>query len=145
MTEQDSTEKLLAELFVIVEGNDRACEIVSELRDRLGEEDWVLPIEVLAALKGRFPMAGKKTIEAVERRCKFAHRVWADKYGPLTLDQGRYAIELMVWVIGQSKGSYPFLYAGFDRIINHENVDAGFKKRAGDVETITFDAMELLQ
>jgi len=140
-----SNAQVLAELRAICGSHERATELLDELADRLDEEDWVLPVEVIDALKTVFPKAGKRTIEGVERRCKFAHRVWAEKYGPFNVEQGRYAIELMVYAIRASQGQYAFLYSGFDQLVNHERVDEGFKKRAGDSKEIKFDVMELLQ
>jgi hypothetical protein len=139
-----SNEQLLAELRAICATHERAGELLDELASRLGEDDWVLPVEVISELRRLFPAAGKRTIEGVERRCKFAHRVWAEKYGPFSVDQGQYAVELMLFVIKESKGNYGFLYSGFDRIINHEDVDKGFKRRRDEEQTVKFDTMELL-
>jgi len=140
-----SNAQVLAELRAICGGHERAVELLDELADRLDEEDWVLPVQVIDTLKNVFPSAGKKTIEAVERRCKFAHRVWAEKYGPFNVEQGVYAVELMVYAIRHSHGNYAYLYSGFDQLVNHERVDEGFKNRAGDTAEIKFDVMELLQ
>ena len=140
-----SNAQLLAELRVICTDHERALELLDELGDRLNEEDWVLPVQVVTELKKVFPAAGKRTIEAVERRCKFAHRVWSEKYGPFNVEQGTYAIDLMLYAIRSSGGAYALLYSGFDKLINHERVDTGFKNRAGDSAEISFDVMELLQ
>lgn len=140
-----TTEALLAELGVIVAEHPRGKEIVAELRERLADDDWVVPQEVWIELKRVIPAAGKKTFEGVERRCRFLYRVWCDKYGPnLSIAQGRYAIELMVWAIKESRGEYALLYSGFDRLVNHENVDEGFKKRRDEETLVTFDPMEVL-
>jgi hypothetical protein len=139
-----SNAQLLAELRAICGGHERAVELLDEVGNRLDDEPWVLPTLVVATLKEVVAKAGRNTIEAVERRCRFAHRVWLDKYGPYNADQGEYETQLMCWVIRDSGGNYGRLYAGFDRIINHENVDLGFKKRKGDVPVVQFDAMELL-
>jgi len=140
-----SNAQLLAELRAICGGHERAVELLDEVGTRLDDEPWVVPTLVIGTLKDVFPKAGKRTIEGVERRCRFAHRVWLDKYGPFNADQGEYETELMCFAIRDSGGDYARLYAGYDRLINHENVDLGFKKRKGDVPVVTFDAMELLQ
>ena len=139
-----SNAELLAELRAICGGHERALEILDEVGNRLDDEPWPLPVLVIGAVKEVLPNAGKQTFDAVERRCRFLHRVWVDKYGPYTQAQGEYETELMCWAIRKSGGVYGALYAGLDALANHENVDRGFKKRKGDVPTVRFDAMELL-
>lgn len=141
--EGDSTQALLAELGAICLGHERASAIVAELRDRLDEEPWSVPADVLGALRKAYPE--KRTIEAWCRRARFAHRVWLDKYGPFNVEQGEYVRELLHYVIRESKGNRGKLHGLVEDLVNHENVDLGFKKRAGDVPEVKFDPAEMLQ
>ena len=136
-----SNAQVLAELRAICGGHERATELLDELTDRLNEEDWVVPTEVMSLVRQKYPQ--RRTIEAVSRRCRFAHRVWSEKYGPFNFEQGRYAIELMLYIINSSAG-HAQMYGRFDEMLNHETVDAGFKRRRDGEPEVKFDAMELL-
>lgn len=129
---------------------------LSELEDRLNaqeEEVFVLPTEVVSALKDAYPKAGKRTFEAVEKRGKFAWQVWSGKYGPFTPEQASYAVSLLTYCI--TKGSencrkasasspLPFIYSLFGRVINHEDTHSGFQRRAGESIDITEALKEAL-
>lgn len=130
-----STDSLLDRLELMADGIEEANEIIAELRRRLAiEEEFIVPVAVVEAMKKSMPFAGKKTWDAVTRRCRFCYRVWKDKYGPWNLEQAQYAESVLVWCIGQAEGrQFGKLYAAFQRVLNHEDVHAGFLRRAGEV------------
>jgi hypothetical protein len=123
-------------------------ELLARLRAK-EEQVFVLPVSVTEAIRITFG-SGKRTFDAVTRRVRFSYRVWQDKYGPWTPEQGEYAEELCLWAIRQaSKGTTPghsraLVYTAFDRIRNHENTDAGFKRRAAETVDITAELQEAL-
>jgi hypothetical protein len=137
-----SNAELLAELRAICGGHERAVELLDELDARLDTVEWELPPDVQGELR---QATNGRTIPAFITRAKFAHQVWLDKYGPFNVEQGQYVRELLLWVIRTSGGDRGKLLGRLDDLVNHESVDAGFKRRKGDVPEVKFDAMELLQ
>lgn len=137
-----SNAALLAELRAICGSHERAIDLLNELGDRLEDEPWSVPADVLGELRKAYPEA--HTIQAFCRRARFAHRVWLDKYGPFNVEQGNYVRELLLWAIQASEGNRGKLHGKVEDLVNHEHVDLGFKKRA-DSTVVEFDVMELLQ
>ena len=126
-----------------------AYRVLGELENRLDtkeEEQFVLPVNVVDAIKVAMPKAGMRTFQAVERRCKFAWKVWDGKYGPLNPEQAQYAVALLVWCIRHGASLHaqhggpapqPYVYKQFDRIVNHENTHEGFVRRQADTLDVT--------
>lgn len=137
-----SNAQVLAELRAICGEHERAGELLDELDARLNETEWEVPVDVMDRVR---PLYNGSTVPAFIRRAKFAHQVWLDKYGPFNVEQGQYVRELLLHVIEFAGGDRGKLLGRMQDIVNHENVAVGFKKRAGDVPTIKFDVMELLQ
>lgn len=138
-----SNEELVGELRVICHGHARAAELLAEVEARLEVEPWSIPADVLGALRGAFPE--KHTIDAWCRRARHAHAVWLSKYGPFNVEQGEYVRTLLLYVISTAGKDRGKLHGLMEDLVNHENVDQGFKKRRGeDVPVVKFDAMELL-
>ena len=78
-----------------------------------------------------------RTFKSLNRRIVHAVRVWEEKYGPFTEEQEAYAGKLLAWSIRQgAKGAgmdksrlYAFVLSSLAKMVNHERVDAGFKRR----------------
>lgn len=129
---------------------------LNELEKRLDtkeEEAFVLPVAVVDEIKRRLPKAGMRTFQAIEKRCKFAWKVWDGKYGPLTPEQADYAVQLLAYCIRRGAELHaahggpapqPYVYKQFDRILNHENTHEGFQRRAAQTIDITDTLKEVL-
>ena len=83
-----------------------------------------------------------RTYQALDRRIRHAFRTWEDKYGTLSPRQTEYAAELLVHAIkkgaadaaGDRSKLYRFVQAGIGRVVNHERVHEGVKRRQEIVE-----------
>jgi hypothetical protein len=114
--------------------------LLAKLRDELNLDYW--PERTFAAARacfgeGVYNRAGR-TYKALDRRVRHALRVWDEKYGPLNAEQAAYADEVLARAIqrgetdaGQDRAKrYRFVQATIGRAVNHEVIDAGFKRRA---------------
>lgn len=106
----------------------------------------------LEAFGGAVYARGGRTAKALERRINHARRVWAEKYGPLSTDQEDYADAVLASAIrrgardGQAADGtlYSFVQAEIARRVNHEEVDAGFKRRAAAKIDVAAELAEAL-
>lgn len=126
--------------------------LLEKLRGELEADYW--PGATFEAAKACFGPAvyarTGRTYKSLDRRIRHALRVWAEKYGPLTPDQEGYADRVLAAAIkdgevkaGRDGGKrYAFVQANIGRVVNHEVVDAGFKKRAPELIDV---AAELAQ
>lgn len=81
-----------------------------------------------------------RTWKALNRRIAHAMNVWDEKYGPLGRKQEDYVDKVLTWCVEQGaqdareKGGspYPYVLNLLIKAVNHEKVDAGFKRRVVD-------------
>jgi len=88
-----------------------------------------------------------RTFKSLNRRIVHALDVWETKYQPLTEEQEAYAGKVLAWGIrnagqaarGVDSKLFPFVLASLARLVNHERVDAGMKRRAAEDGELHFD------
>lgn len=116
--------------------------LLDELVAELGLRLW--PDEVFACAVDVFgPQLNNpksRTRLSLDRKIGHAIRVWQERYGPLNADQERYVSSVLCNAIrtgaedraAAAPGSslIPFVLARIGRVLNHEVVHAGFKRRA---------------
>jgi hypothetical protein len=119
--------------------------LLGRLRERAEALDY-WPEKTFAAAKACFGPAvyarTGRTGRALDRRIGHALRVWDEKYGPLSPEQEAYADDVLAAAIsrGESEAGrdpakrYAFVQAQIGRMVNHERVDAGFKRRAVELD-----------
>lgn len=90
-----------------------------------------------------------RTWKLVLSRSEHALWVWNDKYGPLNASQREYAEELLAYALTEARSApdcnstYAFFNATLTRLLNHETVDAGFKRREESDEGALADVIDL--
>jgi hypothetical protein len=78
------------------------------------------------------------TWKLVIQRAEHALRVWNAKYGPLSAEQWEYAGELVEYALEHAieapgpNERYAWFNAKLTMLLNHESVDAGFRRREDD-------------
>lgn len=127
--------------------------VLNEIASRLaeaGDEAFVIPVAACDRIRELFG-GGRRTFEAMERRVRFAYRVWQGKYGPWSPEQADYAESLILWALDEPTLSRcdpghrrALAYTRLDRIVNHENTHKGFTSREAAGVDITLDLMEAL-
>ena len=81
-----------------------------------------------------------RSFRLLNRRIRHALDVWDQKYGVLNDAQEAYAGAVLAWAIrrgrdeagGDRSHLYPYVLHSLGGVVNHEKVDAGFKRRADD-------------
>lgn len=80
-----------------------------------------------------------RAFRALHRRVRHALVVWDDKYGPLNASQELYAEKVLAKAIlnAASRATstaqlFPFTQAALARMVNHDRVHAGFRRRADE-------------
>lgn len=131
-----------------VNGDPRAKEAeaaVAELRHRMSPGAY-WPQKTFEAAQTIFGPAvfntASRTYQALDRRIRFALRVWDEKYGPLTPDQEIYADDVLASVLRKAQADaggakaklWPYAQAGIGRVVHHDRVVDGMRKRAGYVD-----------
>lgn len=122
-----------------------ALAAVEELRHRLSPGAYWPQATFEAAhtiFGGAILNTGSRTYQALDRRIRFALRVWDEKFGPLNDDQERYADEVLAAVLRKAQREaagtrvklWPFAQAGIGRAIHNDRVADGMRKRAGYVD-----------
>ena len=107
----------------------RGTALLDELSDIFREEiSWSMPKPISDKLRKLYPE--RHTILAWEKRARHAHNVWWDKYGPYSEQQADYEVTLFDYVLTESAGNRGKLHGLMEDLVNHENVDRGFKARA---------------
>ena len=87
-----------------------------------------------------------RTFKSLNRRIVHTLRVWEEKYGPFNEAQEQYASKVLTHAVVRARAGadgapsllYPYVLAAIARMVNHEKVDAGFKRRAemGDLDLL---------
>lgn len=103
---------------------------------------WTMPQPLIDAIRDVFG-PGDRTFKAIGKRAAHAYRVWGEKYGPWTPTQAQYALDVVVAAVVRSEGDRARCYASLSDAVNHEVVDAGFKKRAAKKVDISRELAEL--
>lgn len=150
-----TVQELLAPFRVpIAPGNEEATfnSHLGEVERRLAAPDEapdVLPQAIIDRVLQLFG-PGRRTFEAIEKRCFFALKVWDGKYGPLLPEQHEYAVGVLLWALDPAKlGSLEpghrraSAYTRLDLCVNHETTHAGFKNRQGELVDVS-DALKHL-
>ena len=118
--------------------------LVDELERELGLS--YLPQRTFAAgaeiFGGSIYNPASRAHKSLSRRVQHALRVWAEKYGPLTADQYEYADTVLEAALrraaadaaGDRSKLFAYAQAQIGRVVNHERVHAGFKRREETVE-----------
>jgi hypothetical protein len=78
-----------------------------------------------------------RSFRLLNRRVRHALSVWEQKYGHFSDSQESYAGSVLAWAIrrgareagGDRANLYPYVLHSLAGIVNHEKVDAGFKRR----------------
>lgn len=135
-------------------------QIIAALRDEVTEDGHILldelereallsfwPEPVFEAARAIFGDVvfnrDSRTYVALDRRIRHALRTWEARYGPLVQEQRDYAHTVLIAALrrgSEDAGSdrrklYPFVQSRLGLSVNHEIVDAGFKRRAQLVDT----------
>jgi hypothetical protein len=95
------------------------------------------------AFGGRIFNPDSKTFQSLDRRVQHALAVWESKYGPFTPAQDQYAGRVLAWAIREGAREarsdpgclYPYVLNQLAKVVNHEKVDAGMKRRGVSGET----------
>lgn len=150
---QLSTEELLKPLRSVIPATDFGFELESilvEVERRIGERDaepdpFVLPVPIIDRVLVLFG-PGRRTFDAIGKRCKFALKVWDGKYGPLTPEQHEYAVGVLLWAL-DVPATHPnpraAVYERLDRVVHHERTHAGFRAREGELVDVSAALGEL--
>lgn len=126
----------------------RLDELASRIENRTPDNDpFVLPVSLTDRIRELFG-PGRQTFLAMEKRCKFALKVWDGKYGPLTPEKHEYAVSLLLWaldarVIQSHPNGRACAYERLGRVVNHERTDDGFKSREGALVDVSQQLGEL--
>lgn len=116
--------------------------LVSALREELAKPCSLWPDGVMDAVAQEVSASvwnpESRTYKGLDRRIRHAATVWADRYGPLNEKQRSYMSSLLIAAIRKAKEEggddkrklYPAIHTKIAYLLNHEAVDAGFKKRA---------------
>jgi hypothetical protein len=129
--------------------------IYTALRERLDVDLW--PELTFAAAKEAFGPAiyntASRSYKALDKRIRHARRTWRDKFGPLNAEQEQYADIILAHAIhfaakdaatvGNPRMLWPYVQNSITQLINHENVHAGFKRRADKLVDVTDVLKEL--
>lgn len=143
-----TTESLLDEVAAHLEPAGQAA--LDELRERFRTVDdlFYLPLAVETRIRETFG-SGKRTFDSICNRSRFCYKVWRGKYGEFNPEQAVYAEQLILWVLDAAKGltdegakRAKVLYR-FNHVVNHEDTDEGFKRRAKTVD-VRVDLMQAL-
>jgi hypothetical protein len=129
--------------------SDDGLELIRKLRGELGVRMWPAPVfdVCVEVFGGAMYAVGSRLRVALDRRIGHAQTVWNRKYGPLNPAQEQYLSSVLCGAIrsgeqdcaevkarGEKAEAMPFVLTKLDKVVNHELVHAGFKKRAGGVD-----------
>lgn len=124
-------------------------------RERSGEEEetWLWPVPVLeaavAVLGPSLYNRKGQMFKALDRRIQHAHRVWQDKYGPLTPEQAQYEEKILVNCFSSAEatqGDSPIqavVQSRLSQALHHERVHAGFVRRAASTVDVSDQLRDL--
>lgn len=93
-----------------------------------------------------------RTRKALAMRVGHCRRTWADKFGPLNAEQEAYADTILAYALGTAAKDaggntrllYPYTQRALGHLVNHEDVHAGFKRRAPKLVDVTDTLRELV-
>lgn len=81
-----------------------------------------------------------RTWHSILERYEHALWHWNDAYGPLTVEQREYAVQLFTSAIEHAAKApsyglrYAYFFSGITSLMNHETVQAGMRRRGAQAE-----------